>query len=66
MIHTVKGFSIVSKAEVDVFLEFSCFIWYTLNHILHLRVLFEERKKEVELLSSHSPYLLLLNFVVLA
>ena len=25
MIHRVKGFSIVHKAEVDVFLEFSCF-----------------------------------------
>ena len=25
VIHTVKGFSIVNKAEVDVFLEFSCF-----------------------------------------
>ena len=25
MIHTVKGFSVVSEAEVDVFLEFSCF-----------------------------------------
>ena len=25
-IHTVKGFSIVNKAEVDVFLEFSCFL----------------------------------------
>ena len=25
VIHTVKGFSIVSKAEVDVFLELSCF-----------------------------------------
>ena len=24
MIHTVKGFSVISKAEVDVFLEFSC------------------------------------------
>ena len=24
VIHTVKGFSIVSKAEVDVFLELSC------------------------------------------
>ena len=22
--HTVKGFSVISKAEVDVFLEFSC------------------------------------------
>ena len=25
MIHTAKGFGIVNKAEVDVFLEFSCF-----------------------------------------
>ena len=25
MIHTVKTFSIVNEAEVDVFLEFSCF-----------------------------------------
>ena len=25
VIHTVKGFSVVSKSEVDIFLEFSCF-----------------------------------------
>ena len=25
VIHTVKGFGIVNKAEVDIFLEFSCF-----------------------------------------
>ena len=25
MVHTVKGFDIVNKAEVDVFLELSCF-----------------------------------------
>ena len=25
VIHTIKGFSIVSEAEVDVFLELSCF-----------------------------------------
>ena len=25
VIHTVKGFSMVNKAEIDVFLEFSCF-----------------------------------------
>ena len=25
MTHTVKGFGIVNKAEIDVFLEFSCF-----------------------------------------
>ena len=27
VIHTVIGFSIVSEAEVDVFLEFSCFFY---------------------------------------
>ena len=26
MIHTVKGFDIVNKAEIYVFLEFSCFL----------------------------------------
>ena len=26
VIHTVKGFGIVKKAEVDIFLELSCFI----------------------------------------
>ena len=25
VVHTVKGFGIVNKAEVDVFMEFSCF-----------------------------------------
>ena len=27
MIHTVKGFSIFSEADVDVFLEFSCLFY---------------------------------------
>ena len=27
VIHTVKGFGIVNKAEVDVFLELSCFFY---------------------------------------
>ena len=27
MIHTLKGFGIVNKAEVDVFLELSCFFY---------------------------------------
>ena len=27
MIHTVKGFSVVNEAEVDVFLELSCFLY---------------------------------------
>ena len=31
VICTVKGFSIVSEAEVDVFLEFSCFFYDPLD-----------------------------------
>ena len=27
VIYTVKGFGIVNKAEIDVFLEFSCFFY---------------------------------------
>ena len=27
MIHTVKGFGIINKAEVDAFLELSCFFY---------------------------------------
>ena len=27
VIHTVKGFGVVNKAEIDVFLELSCFFY---------------------------------------
>ena len=27
VIHTVKGFSVVNEAEVDAFLELSCFLY---------------------------------------
>ena len=27
MIHTVKGFCVVNKAEIDVFLELTCFFY---------------------------------------
>ena len=30
-IHTVKGFSLVNEAEVDVFLEFPCFFCDPMN-----------------------------------
>ena len=33
VIHTVKGFGIVNKAEVNVFLEFSCFF----NNLVDVR-----------------------------
>ena len=32
MIHTLKGFGIVNKAEIDVFLELSCFFNDPDNH----------------------------------
>ena len=31
VIHTVKGFGIVNKAEVDVFLDLSCFFYDPVN-----------------------------------
>ena len=31
VIHTVKGFGVVNKAEVDVFLELSCFFYDLLD-----------------------------------
>ena len=32
VIHTVKGFGIVNKAEVGVFLELSCFFFFFLDN----------------------------------
>ena len=31
VIHTVKGYSIVNEAEIDVLLEFSCFVYEPTN-----------------------------------
>ena len=31
VIHTVKGFSVVNEAEIDVFLEFPCFLYGPMN-----------------------------------
>ena len=31
MIHTVKGFSVIHKAEIDVFLKFLCFLYNPVN-----------------------------------
>ena len=30
-IHTIKGFSVVNEAVVDVLLEFPCFLYYPVN-----------------------------------
>ena len=36
VIHTVKGFTIVNETEVDVFLEFCCFLYdpKTVGHLI--------------------------------
>ena len=34
VIHTVKGFGVVSKAEMGVFLEFSCFFYEDDNELI--------------------------------
>ena len=52
MIHTVKGFSVVNETEIDVFLNFPCFLYNPvyagnlisssspfLNQVEHLKVL---------------------------
>ena len=31
VLHTAKGFGIANKAEVDVFLEHSCYFYYPVN-----------------------------------
>ena len=31
LIHTVKGFSMVNEAEVDILLEFTCFLYDPMN-----------------------------------
>ena len=31
VIHTVKGFNIVNEVQVDVFLEFPCFLYHPVN-----------------------------------
>ena len=42
MIHTVKGFGIVNKAEVDVFLELSCFFYDSVDTELVFDITREE------------------------
>ena len=40
MIHTVKGFGVVNKAEVDVILELSCFfddLWFLCLLLIQLK-----------------------------
>ena len=52
----VKGFGIVNKAEVDVFLELSCFLHYPANvgNLISGSSAFETQLERLEVLSSYT------------
>ena len=56
VIHTVKGFSIVNKAEIDVFLEFSCFFYDPVDagNLISGSFVFSNQPKHLEVLGSCS------------
>ena len=51
MIHTVKGFGIVNKAEIDVFLELSCFFHDPLSNSRGQRGSLPQTRRGLTLLS---------------
>ena len=56
VIHTVKGFGIVNKAEIDVFLEFPCFFDGFFNDSLDVfwfLCLFKNQLEDLEVHGSH-------------
>ena len=55
-IHIVKGFSIVNEAEVDVFLEFSCFFYDPANigNLISDSSAFSKSNVHLEVLGSHT------------
>ena len=55
VIHTVKGFCTVNEAEADVFLEFSCFFYDSVdvgNLISSSSAFFKNQLEHLEVLSS--------------
>ena len=56
LIHTVKGFSIVNETEVDVFLEFSCFLYdpVDVDNLVSGFSTFSKSSLYLEVLSSHT------------
>ena len=55
VIHTVKGLSVVNEADVDVFLEFSCFYYDPMdvgNLISGSPAFFKSNFEQIEVLSS--------------
>ena len=59
--HTVKGFSIVSEADVDVFLEFPCFLYGAMD-VGNLISGFSNKFVHLEILSSCTMKLSLKDF----
>ena len=55
MSHTVKGFGIVNKAEVDVFLELSCFFHdpADVGNLISGSSAFSKKLEHPEVQSSH-------------
>ena len=56
VVHTVKGFGVVNKAEVDVFLELSCFFSDPMDvgNLLCFLCLFSIQTEYLEVHGSHT------------
>ena len=56
MIHKVKGFGIVNKAEVDVFLEISCFFYDPMDvgNLISVYSAFSKQLEHLEVHGSHT------------
>ena len=61
VIHTVKGFGIVNKAEVDVYLELSCFFDdpEDVGNLISGSSAFSKSSLNLEVFSSRTPWRLL-------
>ena len=55
-VYTVKGFNLVSEAEVDIFLEFSCFFYDPVDagNLISGSFVFSNQPKHLEVLGSCS------------
>ena len=56
VIHTVKGFSIINKAEIDVFLELSCFVYdpTDVGNLISGSSAFSKSSLNMEVFGSHT------------
>ena len=57
VIHTVKGFGIINKAEVNVFLEFSCFFYDPMDvgNLISGSSAFSKSSLNIWMFSAHIP-----------